>query len=252
MRPSSAWHRSHFCGSGALLLEVVDEVLYQVVQIGGDSLEAAVRACANIVPLDLGPKLAPLLFTPEPPPSPPRANGAAAAHSKQNSAEQLSAASKRQNGSAAAVVSAEPEQKHTELDLGGDEAYSNPLHRKIRDKVASGRCTERELTALAEQIKGREGFTKLKKALKRAIKDAKTNAPVQIPVAVPPFSGAPAPDSVAKARGKQYFMAYHNLKPDAYMDIKHEICGWFIGKNGTRLKELQVSLTILHPGHVCV
>ena len=150
--------RAHFCGSSVLPLEVVDEILYQVVQIGGHTLEAAVRACANIVPLDLGPQHAQLLITPEPLSSPPKANSSAIGSSRNsNSTSRNESSSKdnhvpKLNGSALAIPAgsarerSDSEQRHTELDLESDEAYSNPLHRKIRYCVVTEMRVELSVT----------------------------------------------------------------------------------------------------------
>jgi hypothetical protein len=278
--------RRYFCGSGVLSSDIVDDILYEVVEVSAGSLADAVQACASMVGLDLSASAV-------------AAAGRAAGRGKSNGSSNSSAAhlqnghsssssSSGMNGTGAAAAAATVLGADDNSDDDGQE--DSPLHRKFREKLASGTCTERDLTSMADQLKGREGFAKLKKSIKKALKGFREERELQRQAAAAAKHGgnsaaatvgttagaaagaaaaAAAPAATALAQkalhtaaaavaashntavsgavvnAKQYHAALNHLaiQPDLVLEIAHGICGWFIGKDGSRLKEMQVFAT---------
>jgi hypothetical protein len=297
--------RRYFCGSGLLPSDLVDDVLHEVLEVSSGSIADAVRACAGMIGLELtdAPAAAPAAAASNTSGSGKAAhahtNGGGRGKQQQQNGHSNSSSNGGNGGNsdksgkaarggstagaAAATTAAAagaPSPAATSAlaaavigEVAGeddDELEDSPLHRRLKEKLSSGSCSERDLTSMADQLKGREGFNKIKKTIKKmlkaireerevarqaaaqaaaaakAAKEAQRTAPPPPAVAsttaagVSPSAAAAALNASSHARGKQYALQYLAVKPDGVLDIEHSMCGWFIGKNGSRLKEMQV------------
>jgi hypothetical protein len=283
--------RRYFCGSGLLPSDLVDDVLHEVLEVSSGSIADAVRACAGMIGLEL---------TDAPAPAAAAASNNSGrgnaqtygggrgkqqnGHSSSNGGNSDSKKAAKGNTTAGAAAAGAPSPAATSAlaaavigEVAGeddDELEDSPLHKRLKEKLSSGSCSERDLTSMADQLKGREGFNKIKKTIKKmlkaireereaarqaaaqaaaaakAAKEAQRTAPPPPAAAAAtaataaageqPSSAAAALNASSHARGKQYALQYLAVKPDGVLDIEHSMCGWFIGKNGSRLKEMQV------------
>jgi hypothetical protein len=293
--------RRYFCGSGVLSSDIVDDILYEVVEVSAGSLADAVQACASMVVLDLS---ASAVAAAGRAAGRGKSNGSSSNGSSntahlQNGHSSSSSSSGGMNGTGSAAAAASAAVLGADDNSDDDGQADSPLHRKFREKLASGTCTERDLTSMADQLKGREGFAKLKKNIKKALKGFREERELQRQAAAAAKHGgssaagaaastatgaaaaiAPAASmngaatalaqkplhttaaaiaashntavSGAVVNAKQYHAALNHLaiQPDLVLEIAHGICGWFIGKDGSRLKEMQVrayrTLSFLH------
>jgi hypothetical protein len=300
--------RRYFCGSGLLPSDLVDDVLHEVLEVSSGSLADAVRACAGMIGLELTDAPAPAAAPAAAVASATSGSGKAAhaqtngggrgkqqnGHSNSNGGKAAKGSTSAGAAAAAATTAGAPSPAATSAlaaavigEVAGeddDEPEDSPLHRRLKEKLSSGSCSERDLTSMADQLKGREGFNKIKKTIKKmlkaireereaarqaaaqaaaaakAAKEAQRTAPPPPAAATAatassaageqPSAAAAALNASSHARGKQYALQYLAVKPDGVLDIEHSMCGWFIGKNGSRLKEMQVrayrTLSFLH------
>jgi hypothetical protein len=273
--------RRYFCGSGVLSSDIVDDILYEVVEVSAGSLADAVQACASMVGLDLN---AGAVAAAGRAAGRSKSNGSSSSNSTHLQNGHSSSSSGGMNGTGGAAAAAAAVLLGADDNSDDDGQEDSPLHRKFREKLASGTCTERDLTSMADQLKGREGFAKLKKNIKKALKGfreerqaaaaakhggsaaaaaASTTAGAAA-VAAPAANLNGAATALAQkplhttaaaiaashntavsgavVNAKQYHAALNHLaiQPDLVLEIAHGICGWFIGKDGSRLKEMQV------------